>query len=281
MKTRSQAAVLLAPALGVLLLLFAVPQLVMLAASFGRRSVHGGIERQFTLDNYARVLDPLYLEVLVRSVGLAAVTTLACLVAGYPLAFWLARRTSPGTRKALLVLVILPFWTSFLVRMYAWIVLLRTEGVVNVALAGLGLPVLNVLYTDLAVVLGQVYGELPFMVLPLYASLEKLDGSLLDAAADLGATPAQVFRRVVLPLTRPGIVAGSLLVFVPSLGAFLAPDLLGGARTAYLGNLVQSQFAVARDVPFGAALSSVLALAVLGVLLLFRRPLAAASRGIE
>jgi spermidine/putrescine transport system permease protein len=218
---------------------------------------------------------------MARSVALAALTTLVCLVLGYPLAFWLARRTSPGTRKALLVLVILPFWTSFLVRMYAWIVLLRTEGVVNVALAGLGLPVVNVLYTDYAVVLGQVYGELPFMVLPLYASLEKLDGTLLDAAADLGATPAQAFRRVVLPLTRPGIVAGSLLVFVPSLGAFLAPDLLGGARTAYLGNLVQSQFAVARDVPFGAALSSVLALAVLGVLLWARRPLAAASRGLE
>ena len=277
MKARAQATVLLAPALGVLLLLVAVPQVVMLVASFGRRSIHGGIVRDFTLSNYVRVMDPLYLGVLGRSLVFAALTTAVCLAVGYPLAYWLARRAPPGARKALLVLVILPFWTSFLVRMYAWVVLLRTEGVVNTTLETLGLPAMNILYTDLAVVLGQVYGELPFMVLPLFASLEKLDTSLTDAAADLGARPAQVFRRVVLPLTRPGIVAGSLLVFVPSLGAFLSPDLLGGGRTAYFGNLVQSQFAVARDVPFGAALSSVVALLVLALLLVGRRPLSEAS----
>jgi spermidine/putrescine transport system permease protein len=175
--------------------------------------------------------------------------------------------------------VILPFWTSFLVRMYAWIFLLRSEGLVNVALGKLGLPVLNLLYNDFAVLLGQVYGELPFMILPLYASLEKLDRSLLEAAADLGAGPARALWRVTLPLTRPGIAAGAVLVFIPSLGAYLAPDLLGGARDIYVGNLIQSQFAVARDMPFGSAVSFLLSLLVLALLFLFRRPLAASQAG--
>jgi spermidine/putrescine transport system permease protein len=173
--------------------------------------------------------------------------------------------------------VILPFWTSFLVRLYAWIFLLRQEGLVNLALGAVGLPRLPLLYNDFAVMLGQLYGELPFMILPLYASIEKLDPSLLEAAADLGATPLRRLWRVTLPLTAPGITAGCLLVFIPSLGAFLAPDLLGGGRTAYIGNLVQSQFAVARDMPFGSALSFLLTLAVLALLWVFRRPLRAAS----
>jgi len=173
--------------------------------------------------------------------------------------------------------VILPFWTSFLVRMYAWMFLLRTEGLVNLGLGALGLPALNLLYNPAAVLLGQVYGELPFIILPLYASLEKLDSSLLDAAADLGAPPREVLRRVVLPLTRPGIVAGCVLVFIPSLGAYLAPDLLGGARYVYVGSLIQGQFAVARDIPFGAALSFLLSAVVLVALWLFRRPLRAGA----
>jgi spermidine/putrescine transport system permease protein len=175
------------------------------------------------------------------------------------------------------VLVILPFWTSFLVRMYAWIFLLRNEGLLNHLLTGLGLPALPLLYNDAAVLLGQVYGELPFMILPLYASLERLDRSLLEAAADLGAGPARALWRVTLPLSRPGIVAGCVLVFIPSLGAYLAPDLLGGARTVFVGNLVQAQFAVARDVPFGAAVSFLLTLLVLLLLVVFRRPLRAAQ----
>jgi spermidine/putrescine transport system permease protein len=173
--------------------------------------------------------------------------------------------------------VILPFWTSFLVRMYAWIFMLRSEGLVNLWLAKLGLPGLNLLYNDFAVLLGQLYGELPFMILPLYASIERLDRSLLEAASDLGAGPSRALWRVTIPLTAPGIVAGCLLVFIPSLGAYLAPDLLGGARTVYIGNLVQSQFAVARDMPFGSALSFLLSLAVLVMLYLFRRPLRAAQ----
>ena len=264
---------LLLPAVVALGVLFVAPQLLMFEASLGRRSVHGGIVHEWSAANYARAAQPLYLGILSRSVVLALATTAVCLALGYPMAYWLARRVPRRFRSALLVLVILPFWTSFLVRMYAWMFILRNEGVLNSALSAAGLPALNLLYTDAGVLLGQVYGELPFMILPLFVSLERLDDSLLDAAADLGASPAAVFRHVVLPLSAPGAWAGSLLVFVPSLGAYLAPDLLGGARTAYVGNLVQSQFAVARDIPFGAALSFVLSLLVALSLLAFRRPL--------
>jgi spermidine/putrescine transport system permease protein len=274
---RTAALLLLLPCLLVLLALFVAPQALVLEASLGRRSAYGGVVHEWSASNYARALQPLYLGILARSVGLAAVTTAACLALGLPVAYWLARHAPERHRNGLLVLMILPFWTSFLVRMYAWVFLLRSEGLVNVTLAALGLPTLSLLYNDFAVLLGQVYGELPFMILPLFVSLEKLDRSLLEAAADLGATPLRTLLRVTLPLIRPGIVAGCVLVFVPSLGAYLAPDLLGGARTVYAGNLIQSQFAVARDMPFGAALSFVLTLTVLALLLLFRRPLRAAQ----
>jgi spermidine/putrescine transport system permease protein len=274
--SRRHALLLLAPGLLALLALFAVPQLLVFATSLGRRSAYGGVVPDWSLANYIRALDPLYLGILGRSFGLAALTTLLCLALAYPVAYWLGLRAPVRMRTALLVLVILPFWTSFLVRMYAWIFLLRDEGLVNLLLGGIGLGPLQLLHTDFAVLLGQVYGELPFMILPLYASLEKLDRSLLEAAADLGAPPRRRLWSVTLPLTRPGIVAGCVLVFVPSLGAFLAPDLLGGARTMYVGNLVQNQFAVARDMPFGAAVSFVLSLLVLGLLYLLRRPLRAA-----
>jgi len=272
-RTRGQATLLLAPLVAALLLLFVIPQLIMLEASFGRRSVYGLVLHDWSLLNYLRALDPLYLRVLARSLWLALLTTALCLLIGYPMAYWLGLAAPRRWRSALLVLVILPFWTSFLVRMYAWVFLLRAEGLVNAILARVGLPALNLLYNDAAVVLGQVYGELPFMVLPLYASLEKLDRSLLEAAADLGAAPRRALWRVTLPLTRAGIVAGALLVFIPSLGAYLAPDLLGGARPVYIGTLIQSQFVVARDIPFGSALSFVLSLVVLALLFLFRRPL--------
>jgi spermidine/putrescine transport system permease protein len=272
-KARGQALVLLAPLAAALLALFVLPQLLMLEASLGRRSAYGLVIHDWSALNYLRALDPLYVRVLLRSLGLAVVTTALCLALGYPMAYWLARRVPRRRRSALVVLVILPFWTSFLVRMYAWVFLLRTEGLLNTALAAVGLPALNLLYNDAAVVIGQVYGELPFMVLPLYASLEKLDQTLLEAAADLGAAPRRALWRVTLPLTRAGIVAGSLLVFIPSLGAYLAPDLLGGARTVTIGTLIQSQLVVARDIPFGAALSFVLTLVVVALLVAFRRPL--------
>jgi spermidine/putrescine transport system permease protein len=249
----------------------------MFEASLGRRSVYGGIVHVWSAVNYVRALEPIYLRIFARSLGLALGTTVLCLAAAYPVAYWLGLRVAPRWRNPLLVLVILPFWTSFLVRMYAWIFILRSEGLLNLALGGLGLPPLSLLYNDVAVMIGQVYGELPFMILPLYASIEKLDRALLEAAADLGAGPSRALWRVTVPLTAPGIVAGCVLVFIPSLGAYLAPDLLGGARTVYIGNLIQSQFAVARDMPFGSALSFLLSLAVLALLYLFRKPLRAAN----
>lgn len=275
--SRRQATLLLLPCALALAGLFLLPQLLMLEASLGRRSAYGGVLHEWGAASYLRALEPLYLRIFARSLGLAAATTLLCLLLAYPVAYWIGRKAPPRWRNALLVLVILPFWTSFLVRMYAWVFMLRTEGLANVLLGHLGIAPLSLLYNDFAVLLGQVYGELPFMILPLYASLEKLDRSLLEAAADLGAGPARALWRVTLPLTLPGIVAGCVLVFIPSLGAYLAPDLLGGARTVYIGNLIQSQFAVARDMPFGSALSFLLSLQVLALLVLFRRPLRASQ----
>jgi spermidine/putrescine transport system permease protein len=271
--TKRQALLLVLPCALTLFVLFLLPQILMFEASLGRRDAYGGIVHAWSLANFVRALEPIYLVILLRSVVLALVTTVLCLLVAWPMAYWLALRVSERWRSALLVLVILPFWTSFLVRMYAWVFALRSEGLVNLFLGRFGIGPLPLLYNDFAVLLGQVYGELPFMILPLYASLEKLDRSLLEAAADLGARPSRTLSRVTLPLTAPGIVAGCILVFIPSLGAYLAPDLLGGARTVYIGNLIQSQFAVARDMPFGAALSFLLALTVLVLLAMFRRPL--------
>jgi spermidine/putrescine transport system permease protein len=270
-----QAVLLLAPAVVLLVVLVGGSQVLMLAASLGRRSTYGGVIPGWSLQNYLRALEPLYIRVLVRSVVLAATTTIVCLAVGYPVAYWLARRAPPTMRRALLVLVILPFWTSFLVRMYAWMFLLRTEGLVNLAWApwacALGLSTTRrrcCWARSTASCRSSSFPSTPRW---------KLDPALLDAAADLGAPRARCLRRVVLPLTWPGIVAGSILVFIPSLGAYLAPDLLGGARYVYVGSLIQSQFAVARDIPFGAALSFALSAGVLLVLWVFRRPLQAGS----
>jgi spermidine/putrescine transport system permease protein len=275
--TRRLALSLLLPLAAVLLLLFYLPQALMLVVSLGRRSAYGTVIYGVGLSNYARAINPLYLAILWRSLVLAGTTTAVCLVVAYPVAYWLGRVVAPKWRTPLVTLVILPFWTSFLVRMYAWIVLLRSEGVVNQSLGWLGLPGMELLYNDAAVLLGQVYGELPFMIIPLYVSLEKLDTALLEAAADCGAGPVRTFLGVVVPQTMPGIVAGCVLVFIPSLGAYLAPDLLGGGKTAYVGNLIQSQFAVARDMPFGAALSFLLSLVVVLLLVAFRKPIRSAE----
>jgi spermidine/putrescine transport system permease protein len=277
--SRGRAAfLLLLPCALALVVLFILPQALMFAASLGRRSAYGGVVHGFDLANYTRALQPLYLMILLRSFGLALATTVLCLLVAYPVSYWLGLLAPARWRNLLLVLIILPFWTSFLVRMYAWVFMLRTEGLVNLLLGRFGVAPLPLLYNDFAVLLGQIYGELPFMILPLYASIEKLDRALLEAAADLGALPARTLFRVTLPLTQPGIVAGCVLVFIPSLGAYLAPDLLGGARTVYVGNLIQSQFAVARDMPFGSALSFLLSLLVLALLFAFRRPLQASQQ---
>lgn len=256
----------LAPARLWIALLFAAPMLVIAAYSLLTRGAYGGVGPPWTLENYARQADPLYGAILLRSLLMAAAATAVCLAAGFPLALFIARS---GARKNLyLQLVMLPFWTSFLVRTYAWLFLLRDTGLVNTVLLATGIIAapLPLLYNSGAVLLGLVYGYLPFMVLPLYAAIERIDPSLLEAAADLGARPLPAVWRVVAPLSKPGMIAGAILVFIPCLGAFLTPDLLGGGKTVMAGNLVQNQFTTARDWPFGAAVSLAL-MAIAGALL--------------
>lgn len=237
---------------------FAAPFAIVLAYSFLTRGVYGGVDHPWTWENYQRLFDPLYLTILLRSFVMALVATALCLIFAFPAALFISR--SAKHKNLYLQLVMLPFWTSFLVRTYAWLFLLRDTGLINTVLQSLHIihDPLPLLYNDGAVLLGLVYGYLPFMVLPIYATLERLDPSLPEAAADLGARPWATFLRVIVPLSRPGIVAGAVLVFIPCLGAYLTPDLLGGGRTVLVGNLVQSQFTTARDWPFGSAVSILL-----------------------
>ncbi len=251
--------VLVAPAWLWMTLFFLGPLLVVLVYSFLSRGDYGGVTLPLTAASYRRFVDPLYLTILARTAWMAALTTGLCLVLGYPVAYYITFHG--GRRKHLLLfLVVLPFWTSFLVRTYAWIFLLRDTGLINTVLVRLGLieTPLPLLYNDGAVLVGLVYGFLPLMILPLYASLERLDRTLLEAAADLGASPLARLWRVTVPLTRPGIYSGSILVFISSLGAYITPDLLGGGKSILIGTLVQNQFTTGRDWPFGAAVSLLL-----------------------
>lgn len=252
-RPRLGSALLLAPGSAWLLFFFLVPLLIMLAWSVMPMATAGRYVPGLTLEHYLRFLDPLYLSILWRTIWLAALTTLACLLLGFPTAWAIAR--SGRYRTLLLFLAVLPFWTSALVRTYAMMFLLRDSGLVNRILLELGLisTPIRMLYTDGAVLAGLVYGALPFMILPLYASLEKLDHSFLEAAEVLGAKPFARFTKVILPLALPGIVTGSLLVFIPTLGSFVVPDLLGGARHLLVGSLIQNQFGPARNWPFGSA----------------------------
>ena len=242
-----------------LFLFFVLPLSLVFAVSFASRGTYGGIQWTATLANYLSIFDPLYLQIFWRSLWMAALTTGVCLVFGFPLAYLIARAPRKW-QGVLLLLIIIPFWTNFLVRTYAWMFILRTEGLLNTVLMAAGIvdQPLNLLFTDTAVIIGLVYGYLPFMILPLFAALERLDPSVIEAAWDLYAGPAKVFTRVILPLAKPGVVAGCLLVFIPSVGAYVTPDLLGGAKSMMIGNLIQQQYLVVRDWPFGSALSFVL-----------------------
>lgn len=233
-----------------------IPNVMILATSFLQRDEAAFVRLDFTLENYRRILDPVYLQVFGHSAAMALVATLSCLVLGYPFAYALAR-TRPGLRHLLLLLVIIPFWTNSLIRTYAIRSLLATQGALNHFLLFTGLidEPLRLLYTGTAVTIGLVYILFPFMVLPLFAVIEKLDTRLLEAAADLGAGRFQTFFRVIIPLTMPGIIAGGLLVFLPALGMFYVSDLLGGAKDLLIGNFIKNQFLDARDWPFGAAAS--------------------------
>jgi spermidine/putrescine transport system permease protein len=264
---------LLAPTMMWLILFMVLPLTVVLVYSFGSRGAYGDVILGFSLNNYSKVFSPLWLPVILRSFAFAGIATLLTLVMGYPLAYFIA--VYGGSKKNVyLILVMLPFWTSYLIRTYSWIVILRSQGVVNTLLLWIGVidTPLNLLNTPFSVILGLTYGFLPFMTLPLYASLEKLDKSLLEAAQDLGASRLWTLLTVTVPLSIPGIVAGTLLTFIPAVGDFVTPDLLGGPDTTMIGNVIQSQFLAARDWAYGSALSfSLMAILLVGIFLYVRR----------
>lgn len=272
-----QGTLLISPTLVFMIGLLIIPLLLTLVISFGRRAPDGTVIYDFSFDNYVRLsgvrtscedgaavcFDPVYTVILTRSLSLAFNTTVVAIALAYPLAYFIAR--SPANRRnTFMFLVLVPMWTNFVIRVYAWMMLLRTQGVIN-AVGGWVARVANVpwtplemLYTPGAVLVGMVYEFLPFMILPIYTSLEKIEVSLYEAAADLGANQFRTFLRLTLPLSMPGVVAGTILVFVPVMGTFIVSDLLGGRQIVLVGNLIQNQFLIARDPTFGSAASLVL-----------------------
>ncbi|MFL0247298.1 ABC transporter permease [Candidatus Clostridium stratigraminis] len=255
---------LLSPVVIWMLLFFIVPLLLVVIVSFMQRGQYGDIKYVLTIGNYKNMINLLYLNVFIKSLGIAIVTTLVCLIFGYPFAYFIAK----APRKfsgILLLLVMIPFWTNSLVRTYAWIILLRTEGIINTYLMALHIikTPLQLLYNNTAVFIGMFYMMFPFMVLPIYTSVEKLDKSYLEAASDLGANNVITFAKITLPLTMSGVISGCMLVFVPTLGYFFIPDLMGGSKVLLLSNLIKNQFLAARNWPFGSAISVILIVVML------------------
>lgn len=261
---------------------FLGPLLVMVVYSFLTPGLYGGVEWQVYHWNYGRILgwadgewedfDPVYIQIFLRSARLAFINVLITLAICYPAALWVAR-LSARWRTLVVFLITLPFFVSLVVRLFAWVLILRPSGFLNAGLMGLGLisEPIDIIFTETAVLIGLAYVLLPFMFLPIYASVEKLDPSLLEASSDLGAAPFRTFLRVTLPLTLPGIAAGAVLVFIPSLGNFIVPDLLGGAKVLMIGNLVEQQFLSARNWPFGAALSVMIMVVMFLMILVYLR----------
>jgi spermidine/putrescine transport system permease protein len=260
-----------------------MPMALSVVYSFLTAAPYGGVETPFTIAAYRQVvlqqdfdgtfiMSPAYLIIIGRSLLLALGTVIICIAVGLPVAWYIACAT-PGRRAQLLLLVTLPFWINTLIRTYCWVLILRDEGLVNQGLRNLGLisGSIRFLYNDGAILLGMVYTFLPFMVLPIYAVLERVNGEIIEASHDLYANRTTTFRRMVWPLAQPGVIAGSMLVFAPALGSFLAPDLLGGGKRLMIGSLIQLQFTSARNWPFGSALSTLVSAAVLLVLFLFVR----------
>ncbi|MCC6500329.1 MAG: ABC transporter permease [Anaerolineales bacterium] len=286
----AQGTLLASPTLLWMIGLLIIPLILTLIVSFGKRSPDGDVIYSFSLDNYIRLFgystdcdagqtscfDPLYLQILWRSLTLAFNSTVWVILLAYPLAYFIAR-AHPKRRNTFLFMVLIPLWTNFVIRVYAWMMLLRTQGVINLILgwiAGLfNLPFtpLEMLYTPGAVLVGMVYEFLPFMILPIYTSLEKIDNSLYEAAADLGANGIKTFLRVTLPLSMPGVVAGTILVFIPVMGTFIVSDILGGRQVILVGNLIQRQFLDARDPTFGSAASLILMVMTLIVTYFYTR----------
>ena len=254
-----------------LVLLFALPLVIVLVYSFATRGSTGQtILADWNIAAYRRLFNPLVREIAVRSVGYALLTTVICLAVSYPFAYYLATRAL-RVRNLLLVLVMIPFWSNFLVRTYAWRLLLSSSGPLSQLTELIGLGQTRLLFTPVAVVLGLVYGYMPFMILPLYAAIERIDLGLVEAARDLSASGARAFWRVTWPLSRPGVIAGSILVFIPSLGAYVTPEILGGSKTTMLGSYIVRQFLSARDWPFGSALSVVVMALMLAATMLYFR----------
>ncbi|KJG14258.1 spermidine/putrescine ABC transporter permease [Photobacterium iliopiscarium] len=246
-----------------LLLFVFVPNLMIIGTSFLTRDDANLIKMVFTLDNYERLFDPMYAKVLLHSFNMAITATIFCLLIGYPFAYAIAKMPEKW-RPFMLFMVIVPFWTNSLIRTYGLKLMLGTRGILNNALMYLDIidKPIRIMYTEYAVMIGLVYILLPFMVLPLYSAIEKLDNNYIEAARDLGANKLQTFIKVIFPLTMPGIIAGCLLVLLPALGMFYVSDLLGGAKNLLIGNVIKSQVLNARDWPFGSATSIALTLAM-------------------
>lgn len=274
------------PPTAYLLFFFAIPTLIMLFASFRFPGDYGGLapwyvmengsyNLELTWENWQRLFEtPIYFELFLKSLVYAVITTTLCLLLGYPLALMVAR-SKKKWRDLLLLLIILPFWSNFLVRIYAWMIIFSPTGALTMAVNSLlelfGMAPISLMYSPTAVIVCMVYVHLPFMVLPLYANLEKHDPALLDAASDLGASGWQRFRNVTWPLSLPGIYAGAILVFIPVMGMFAIPDLLGGTNAIMIGNAIKQQFVESRDWPFGSVLSIMLTVATIALVLLGSR----------
>jgi spermidine/putrescine transport system permease protein len=281
------------PALAIIGVFMVVPMLIVVVYSFLKKDSSGGVEAIFSLAAYQQFLfeldlddslifNPGYLYIFARSIFLALVSTLLCMVISFPVAYYMARQ-SEARKNLLVMLVTIPFWTNLLIRTYCWILILRDNGIINNFLLNTGLLAkpIPMLYSNFAILVGLVYTFLPFMILPMYATLEKLDSKLFEAAHDLYAGRWQLLRRIVLPLAMPGVVAGFILVFIPALGAFLAPDLLGGGKNLMIGSLIQLQFSSSRNWPFGSAAALILLILVLISLMIYARtPAAKAGRGL-
>ncbi len=268
---RRRGFLLASPAYFYMVLFFAVPLVIVLVYSFATRTRTGGTSLSgWNLDAYRRLSEDFIIDSVVRSAVFALITTAVCLLVGYPYAYFAATR-SPLVRNLMLVAVMIPFWTNFLVRNYAWRVIISTGGPISSVTETLGLGEVDLLFTRTAVVLGLVYSFLPFMILPLYASIERIDWRLVEASRDLYCSGWKSFTKIVLPLSMPGVIAGSILVFVPSLGAYVTPAILGGGKEALLGEYIVNQFLTARNWPVGASLSFVLMTVMLGATIVYFR----------
>ncbi|GAB6261988.1 spermidine/putrescine ABC transporter permease PotB [Photobacterium sp. R1] len=267
---------------GWLLLFVFIPNLMIISTSFLTRDDANLIDLTFTLENYVRLFDPLYAQVMLHSFYMAGMATILCLLVGYPFAYCIAKMPQKW-RPVMLFLVIVPFWTNSLIRTYGLKLMLGTQGVFNSSLIAIGIidKPLRIMYTEYAVMVGLVYILLPFMVLPLYSAIEKLDHTYIEAARDLGANKVQTFIKVIAPLTMPGVIAGCLLVFLPAMGMFYISDLLGGAKNLLIGNVIKSQVLNARDWPFGAATSIALTLSMAVLLYAYYRAGKLLNRKVE